>query len=158
MLPYACRLRPLEGQALLLHPSHTEGLLTMVQGGANRYQWDHLSIPQWVSRCLVEISLLSFSVVRIQALTLVKHIAQRTIVKNHNFAEIWFNRAQIFDERSIPICTMLAVESTRKEFPLLLQPIYDRIRVLLNRSSENNKIIPFANLGAFKLMSHHQRM
>jgi hypothetical protein len=49
-----------------------------------------------------------------------KHVAQWTIVQNHNLAEVWLNRAQVFDERPVPICTMLTIESTRKEFPFLL--------------------------------------
>ena len=75
-----------------------------------------------------------------------KHVAQRTVVQNHNLAKVWFNRAQIFDEGAVPECTMLTVISTRKEFALLLQPVNDRIGVFLDRSSENNEVIPFADL------------
>jgi hypothetical protein len=41
--------------------------------------------------------------------TLVKHVAQRTIVQYHNLTEIWFHRAQVFDKGALPKCTMLAV-------------------------------------------------
>ena len=75
-----------------------------------------------------------------------KHVAQRTVVQNHNLAKVWFNRTQIFDEGTVAECTMLTVISTRKELALLLQPVNDRIGVFLDRSSENNEVIPFADL------------
>jgi hypothetical protein len=53
-------------------------------------------------------------------LTLMEHIAQGAVVQYHDLAEIWFDRAQVLDESAMPICTVLAVISTRKEFSLLL--------------------------------------
>jgi hypothetical protein len=53
-------------------------------------------------------------------LTLMKLIAQRAVVQNHDLAQIWLNRAQIFDEGTISICTVLAIVSTRKELAFLL--------------------------------------
>ena len=38
MLTYVSHLRPLAGQAMLVHLLHIEGLLTMVQGEAGRYR------------------------------------------------------------------------------------------------------------------------
>jgi hypothetical protein len=49
-----------------------------------------------------------------------KLIAQRAVVQNHDLAQIWLNRAQIFDEGTISICTVLAIVSTRKELAFLL--------------------------------------
>jgi hypothetical protein len=41
---------------------------------------------------------------------------------------------------------VLSVESPRKELAFLLEPIYHRIGVLLNRSGEDDEVIPFAHL------------
>lgn len=79
-------------------------------------------------------------------LALVKYIAQRAVVQYHNLAQVWLDRAKIFDVGSIPVSAMLPVMSPRKVLSLLLQPIDNRVRVFLYRSCKNNKIIPFTHI------------
>ena len=61
-----------------------------------------------------------------------EHITQRAIVQDHDFAKIWLDGAQIFDEGTMTESAMLAVEPRGEEFALLLKPVNDRIGVLLN--------------------------
>jgi hypothetical protein len=49
-----------------------------------------------------------------------EHVTQRTIVQNHDLAQVRLHRAQILDEGAMSVCTVLTVVSTRKEFTLLL--------------------------------------
>jgi hypothetical protein len=64
--------------------------------------------------------------------TLMEHVAQWTVVQNHDFTQVRLNRAQIFDERTMAECTVLPVVSTRKELALLLQVVYHWICVFLH--------------------------
>ena len=74
-----------------------------------------------------------------------EYVTQWAVVKNHDFAEIWFNGAEILDIGPIPKGTMLPIEPARKVLSLLFKPVNDGIRILLNRGRENNKIIPFTH-------------
>ena len=64
--------------------------------------------------------------------TLVEHVAQRTIVQNHDLAEVGFDRAQILDKGTVTECTMLPIKPPREELSFLLEPVDHRIGILLH--------------------------
>jgi hypothetical protein len=65
-------------------------------------------------------------------------ITQRAIIKDHDLTQVGLYRAQILDICPISECAMLPVVPPRKVLSLLLQPINDRICILLDRSSKYN--------------------
>lgn len=52
--------------------------------------------------------------------TLVKHVAQWTIVQYHDPTEIRLHRAQVLNEGTLAKCTMLAIVAAGEELALLL--------------------------------------
>lgn len=52
--------------------------------------------------------------------TLVKHVAQWTIIQYHDLTEIRLYRAQVLDEGTLAKCTVLAVVAAGEELALLL--------------------------------------
>lgn len=78
--------------------------------------------------------------------TLVEHVAERTVVKNHDLAKIRLDRAEILDECSMAECTMLAVVSPGEVFSFRLQKVNDRVGIFLDRSSKDNEVVPFGHL------------
>ena len=75
-----------------------------------------------------------------------EHVAQRTIVQNHDLAQVWFYRAQILDERPVPERAVLPVVPRRKVLAVHLEPVDDGVGVFLHGGGEDDKIVPFAYL------------
>jgi hypothetical protein len=76
----------------------------------------------------------------------VENIAHRTVVKDHDFTQVGFDLCQILDVCAIAKCAVLAVVSAAEVFAFAFDPVNDGICVLLHRCSENNEIVPFADL------------
>lgn len=83
--------------------------------------------------------------------TLVEHIAERAVVKNHDLTEVRFYRAEILDECSMPERAMLPIISGCKVLPFRLEPVDYRVRVLLHGCGEHYEIEPFGDLGTSTL-------
>lgn len=159
MGPCVARLHLLSMQATREHQTHTEVLLGKVPNAAGRCPWGRLSSLVLESHCLgrhvSNFGRATSSVYRMleyRAMscvvkpTLVEHVAERTVVQYHHLAQIRLDRAEILNERPVPERAMLPVVPCRKEFPLRLEPVDDRIRVFLYRSREHNEVEPFAHL------------
>ena len=73
-------------------------------------------------------------------------ITDGAVVEDHNSTEIRFYRSQIFDVSPLTKSAMLAIVASRKIFALCLEPIYHRICIFLNAGSEDDKLIPLADL------------
>ena len=58
-------------------------------------------------------------------------ITRRTIVHYHDFAEIWFDTADVLDVITTAKGTVLSIVPSAKVFPILLEPVNHRIRVFL---------------------------
>lgn len=78
--------------------------------------------------------------------TLVKYVAHGAVVNYHDLAQIGLHLAQIFNVSIISECTMLPIVSADEVLALQLQPIYNRIGVLLHRGGKDYEVIPFADL------------
>jgi len=63
---------------------------------------------------------------------LMKHITQWAIIQNHDLAEVGLDGAQILDEGAVAIRTVLAIEAAGEEFALPLEPVDNRVCVLLH--------------------------
>jgi hypothetical protein len=81
-----------------------------------------------------------------KALTRVENVAQWAVIKYHDLAEVRLNLSKILDVRAVAECAMLPIIATHKVFPLDLQPVDDRIGILLHRRSKNDEVVPFTNL------------
>lgn len=79
-------------------------------------------------------------------LTFVKDVAHGTVVQYHDFAKVRLDLSEILDICAIAESAMLAVVAASKVFALDLQPVNDRVSVLLNRGREDNKIVPLRDL------------
>lgn len=75
-----------------------------------------------------------------------KGVTDRTIVENHDFAEVRLYLTDIFDVCSVTERAMLTVIPRREILALQFEPINNGICILLNRGSEHNQIVPFADL------------
>lgn len=64
-------------------------------------------------------------------------VAHRAVIKNHDFAEVRLDLGQILDVRPIAERAMLTVVPCSKVLALDLQPVDDRIGVLLQGSGED---------------------
>ncbi len=78
--------------------------------------------------------------------TLVEHVAQGTVIQNHDLTEVWLYRAEILDERPMPKRTMLSIVTSREKLPFRFKPVDDWVGILLHRCREDNQVEPFANL------------
>jgi hypothetical protein len=76
----------------------------------------------------------------------VENIAHGTVVEDHDFTQVGFDLCQILDVCAIAKCAVLAVVSAAEVFAFAFDPVNDGICVLLHRCSENNEIVPFADL------------
>lgn len=65
-------------------------------------------------------------------LTLVEYVADRTVIEDHDLGQIRLNTAQILDVCAVSKGAMLSVVPAYKVLALLLQPVDDRIRILLD--------------------------
>jgi hypothetical protein len=77
-----------------------------------------------------------------------KHIAQRAIVDDHDFTQIWFDRSQVFNVCSVSLSAVLSVEAAAEVLALEFEPIDDWVGVFLHRRREDYQIIPFRYLSA----------
>ena len=75
-------------------------------------------------------------------LTFMEDIAHRAIINDHHLAQVRLHLSDIFDINPIAICTVLPIIPPGEVLPLLLQPVDDRIRILLDRCCEDNQVIP----------------
>lgn len=75
-----------------------------------------------------------------------ENIAHRAIVQNHHFAQIWLDRAEVFDVRPVAQRAVLPVVTALKVLALLLEPVDHRVGVLLDTSREDDEFIPLADL------------
>lgn len=79
-------------------------------------------------------------------LTFVKDVAHRTVVQDHDLAEVRLDLSKILDVCAIAESAVLAVVAASKVFALDLQPVNDRVGVLLDRGCEDNKVVPLRDL------------
>lgn len=80
-------------------------------------------------------------------LTWMENVTKGAVIKYHYLAQIRLDLSKILDVSPVANCAMLPVVPPGKVLALYLQPIDNRIGVLLHRSGEYNKIVPFADLG-----------
>ena len=73
-------------------------------------------------------------------------VAQWAIVKYHDLAQIWFNLRKVLDVSPVANSAVLPVVSSCKVLALHLQPVDDRISILLDRCGKYNQVVPFADL------------
>jgi hypothetical protein len=78
-------------------------------------------------------------------------IAQGAIVKNHDLTQVRLNLSKILDVSPVANSAMLAVVSPSEILALHLQPVDNRIGVLLNRSGEYDQVVPFTDLSALSV-------
>ncbi len=74
-----------------------------------------------------------------------KYITHRTIIQNHHPGQIRLDDIQILDIRPATKRAILPIQSPREELTLLLQPVDDRVGVLLHRGGEDDEIVPLAD-------------
>lgn len=84
--------------------------------------------------------------------TLVKDIARRTIIHNHDLAEIGFHTSYIFNIVAAAESAVLTIVASAEVFSILFEPVDYRIGVLLHRRREDDQIVPLAHL--FSPISH----
>lgn len=60
-----------------------------------------------------------------------EYIAHRTVVENHDFAQIGFDLCQVLDVCAIAKSAMLTIVSAAEIFTFAFQPVDDRICVFL---------------------------
>ncbi len=75
-----------------------------------------------------------------------KDITRGTVIDNHHLTQIRLDAAEIFDVVAASKCTVLSIVSSDEIFPILLQPVNDRIGVLLYRRRKNDQLVPFTDL------------
>lgn len=78
--------------------------------------------------------------------TFVKDVAHGAIIQNGDPAQIRLDAAQILNICSVAKGAMLAVEAAVEELAFLLQPIDDRVGVLLHTGGEDDELVPLAHL------------
>lgn len=81
-----------------------------------------------------------------------KDIACRRVVNDHDFGQVRLHGRKVLDVCAIPICTVLAIVSSGEVLAILLQPVYDRICIFLNRCCEYDKVVPAANLTFYQII------
>lgn len=77
--------------------------------------------------------------------TFMKNITHRAIIQNHNPTQIRLDRTQILNVRAIPERAMLPIIPAHKKLALLLEPVDDRVGVLLHAGREDDEFVPFAD-------------
>jgi hypothetical protein len=86
-----------------------------------------------------------------------ENIAHGTVVEDHDFTQVGFDLCQILDVCAIAKCAVLAVVSAAKVFAFAFDPVDDGICVLLHRCSENDEIVPFADLRMAESVKEKQK-
>lgn len=79
-------------------------------------------------------------------LTWMEYVAQRAVIKDHDFAEVRLDLSKIFDVRPVAEGAVLSIVPPHEVLALNLEPVDDGIGILLYRSSKDDEIIPFTNL------------
>jgi hypothetical protein len=87
----------------------------------------------------------------------VEYIAHGAVVEDHDFTQVGFDLCQILDVCAIAKCAVLAVVSAAKVFAFTFDPVDDGICVLLHRCSENDEIVPFADLRMTESVKQKQK-
>jgi hypothetical protein len=80
-------------------------------------------------------------------LTWMEDVAQGAVIKDHDLAEIRLDLSEIFDISPVAEGAVLPIVSPHEVLALYLEPVDDRIGVFLHGCGEDDKIIPFTNLG-----------
>lgn len=75
-----------------------------------------------------------------------EHVAEWTIVQDHDLTQIRLDSTQVLDEGTVSECTVLPVIPCREELPLRFQPVDNRISIFLNGGREHHEIEPLADL------------
>ena len=73
-------------------------------------------------------------------------VAHGAVVQDEHLGQVRLDAAQILNVRTVPERAVLSIVAPDKILAFLLQPIDDRVCVLLYRSSENDKLVPLAYL------------
>lgn len=79
------------------------------------------------------------------SIVFMKDVAHGAIIQNSHATQIRLNAAQVLDIGAIPKGAMLAIEASLEEFPLLLQPVDDRVGVFLHAGGEDDELVPLAD-------------
>lgn len=75
-----------------------------------------------------------------------ENITHRTVVQNHDFAQIGLDLAQILDVGAVAEGAVLTVVSAAEVLALALEPVDDGVGVFLDGSGEDYEVVPFADL------------
>ena len=75
-------------------------------------------------------------------------VAQGAVIKNHDLAEIGLDLGEVLDVSPIANSAVLPVVSSREVLALHLQPVDDRVGILLDRSGEYDQVVPLTDLVA----------
>lgn len=78
--------------------------------------------------------------------TLVEDVACGTVVDDDHLAEIGLDRADVLDVVAAAKGAVLAVVPPDEVLAILLEPVDDRVGILLDRGREDDELIPFADL------------
>ena len=78
--------------------------------------------------------------------TWMKHVTGRTVIDDHDLTEVGLDTAQVFDVITATKGTVLAIVTTDEVFPILLEPVDDRIGIFLYRRRKDDELVPFADL------------
>jgi hypothetical protein len=75
-----------------------------------------------------------------------KNVAQGAVIKNHDLAQIRLHLGKVLDVSSVTNRAVLSVVSSCEILALHLEPVDNRIGVLLYRGGEDDQVVPFTNL------------
>lgn len=87
------------------------------------------------------------------ARTLVKHVAQRAIVQDHDLTQVRLNRTEVLDEGAVAEGAVLSVVPAGEELPVRLQPVDYGVGVFLYRGRKDDEVVPLADLRAQRSQS-----
>ena len=79
-------------------------------------------------------------------LTFVKDVAHGAIINDHDPAEVRLHLSHILDVSPVAERAVLPVVPSCKVLALRLQPVDNRVGVLLHRRRKDNQVVPFAHL------------
>jgi hypothetical protein len=75
-----------------------------------------------------------------------EHVTNRAVIKYHDLAQIRLDLGKILDVGPVTERAVLSIVSSREILALDLQPVDDRVGVLLHRGGEYDQIVPFTDL------------
>lgn len=76
--------------------------------------------------------------------------AYRTVVQDHDLAQIRLHLTEIFYVGTIAESAVLTIISRAEILAFTFQPVDDWVGVFLHRGSEDDKIVPFAHLSEIR--------